>query len=112
VRFASVAFPDQIEEPGEIKLWDAVTGQATATLKGHSYRINSVAFSSDGTRIASAGEDGIVKLWDTATGEETATLKGHKGEVNSVAFSADGARIVSAGNDAVKLWHAPRVGIR
>ena len=38
-----------------VKVWDATTGQEALTLQGHTGRVNSVAFSPDGTRLASAG---------------------------------------------------------
>ena len=79
-----------------VRLWDAVTGQETLTLKGHTGGIMGVAFSPDGSRIASAGYDQTVKVWDAATGQETLTLKGHTGVVSGVAFSPDGSRIASA----------------
>jgi len=39
-----------------VKVWDAATGQETLTLKGHISQVNSVAFSPDGQRLASASQ--------------------------------------------------------
>jgi hypothetical protein len=66
-----------------------------------------VAFSPDGSRIASASEDRSVKIWDAAMGEEVLTLKGHADTIGGVAFSPDGSRIVSASSDGtVRVWDA------
>ncbi len=74
---------------GTVKVWDAGTGLASLTLKGHSGEVKSVAFSPDGRRLASASFDGPVKVWDAKTGQETLTLKGHTSSVNSVVFNPD-----------------------
>src|SRR5262245_34740143 len=58
---------------GELKVWDAVTGQETLTLRGHEDRVSSVAFSPDGQRIVSGSSDNSVKVW-AASGQEAVIL--------------------------------------
>jgi hypothetical protein len=77
------------------------------TLKGHTSCVQSLVFSPDGKRLATASWDSTAKLWDAETGRELLTLNGHTGEVLSVAFSPDGKRLATASNDnTVKLWDA------
>src|SRR5262249_12363155 len=54
--------------PGEVKVWDAVTGRAIRTLRGHTGRVTSVAFSHDGKRIVSGSDDQTLTVWDLDTG--------------------------------------------
>ena len=76
-----------------------------ATLRGHTAGIQTVAWSPDGQRLASAGDDFVVKVWNAATHEELATLSGHSDLVWSLAWSPDGSQIASTGWDkTVRVW--------
>ncbi len=48
------------------KVWNADSGAAVATLGGHTDQVFAVAFSPDGTLVASGSYNGEVKLWKLA----------------------------------------------
>ncbi len=75
------------------------------TLKGHTYRVNSVSFSPNGKYIISGSWDETLKLWQTESGEEIRTFKGYEYRVNAVDYSPDGEFVVSGTSDnTFKLW--------
>jgi serine/threonine protein kinase len=75
--------------------------------KGHNYPVTSVAWSLDGSRIASASRDHTVQVWDTLSGDHVFTYRGHTDIVWCVAWSPDGKYIASASHDhTVQVWDA------
>ena len=50
-----------------IKLWNTDTGAELSTLRGHTDRVWSVCFSSDGKQLTSGSKDKTVRNWDLAT---------------------------------------------
>jgi WD40 repeat protein len=97
------------DRPGEVYLWDVRHGTRLRTLQGHTGAVLGLAFSPDGTLLATASLDGTVRLWDVAEGKERKRLEGHAGEVRGVAFRPDGKLLASGGGrekgpGEVKVW--------
>jgi eukaryotic-like serine/threonine-protein kinase len=91
---------------GEVKVWDAATGQELLKLTGQSNCVWSVGFNPDGSRIVTASVAQTAKVWDATTGQELLSLP-HSSLVWSAAFSPDGQRLVTGGRDQkVTVWDA------
>ena len=99
-----------------IRLWNIHTGEKQFTLighaknphSGHTSDVYSVAFSPDGTLLASGGIDGL-RLWNPTTGQGLVTLTANKSSVSVVAFSSDGRTLASGESGAVFLWDVDTV---
>jgi len=90
---------------------DHLFGAGYQSLQGHDGPVWSVAYSPDGSRLASGGQDGAVIVWDLARGEAGAVLRGHTAQIRAVAYSPDGSRLASVGLDrTVRIWDA-RAGL-
>ena len=99
--------PAEIGIQIDIKLWNIETGEATATFRGHTKDITSLAFSPDGKTLASSGKDSKVLLWNVATGKNALLLTEHDGNVFYVGFSHDGKTFATGSwDETVKLWDA------
>lgn len=80
---------------------------AIAGYHGHTSTVFTVAWSPDGMRIASGGNDNTVQVWDAKSGQHLLTHPGHTAPVRGVAWSLDGTHIASASRDGtVQVWDA------
>ena len=50
-----------------IRLWEVATGENIVTFHGHTTDVQCIAYSPDGTLMATGGHDGIILLWDVRT---------------------------------------------
>ena len=87
-----------------VRIWDRHAVEPWRTLH-HSEWVASVAFSRDGSQVATGTRDGKIRLWDAATGAVTTLLDGHTASVNAIAYHPSESRMASASNDkTVRLW--------
>jgi WD40 repeat protein len=88
-----------------VRLLNAETGELIHIFEGHKHRVNDVAFSPDGSLLASASRDGTVQLWGNAYGFKLRVLEADQESINTVSFSPDGGMIAS-GSEAgsVVIW--------
>jgi WD40 repeat protein len=95
-----------VNEPCEVRVWDARTGTAIFDLN---YLFNpgaSQPFSLGGTRLATAGRDNTARLWDARTGKPQRELK-HSSPLLRVLLSPDGSRVATVCRDGmVRVWDA------
>lgn len=94
---------------GAIDVWNTASDVAAWTLPAaHDGRpVNDVDFSSDGTRLASAGADNALRQWDSRSGTAIGgPLQGHEEQVLTVSYSPDDTVLASGSADATaRLWN-------
>ena len=88
-----------------IWMYDAEMDKALDLLTGHTNWVLSVAFSPDGSLLASGSDDKTVRVWDVSTSTELWTRHEHNGRTTDVVFSPDGKTLASASEDyTIRLW--------
>jgi len=98
------------ERVRRIVLWDTETREPVGSLEWESplgaFDVP-IAFSPDGTSLASGTCDNLVRLWNVPTKSLRYVCSGHSGAINSVAYSPDGTLVASGSDDGtVRLWDA------
>jgi len=100
----------------------AASAELLHTLSGHAEGppvgglfpgLTTVAFSPDGTKLATGGADGMAKEWDTQTGKELLSVQAHPDGrgVTRLVFSPDGRLLATAADESptglgalAKIW--------
>ncbi len=87
-----------------MRIWDASSGELLQTIQAHPDWVFSVAWSVDGSKLASSSRDHTVRIWDVATQQLLQTLVGHDGYVYATDWSP-GDELVSSSEDVtIRRW--------
>ncbi len=82
---------------GIIRVLDATSLEQRISLEGHQAVPQGIAWSPDGARIASCGNDGTVRIWEAVLGDQLAVFNlPDKPNVYSVDWSPDGRQLAAA----------------
>ena len=104
----SATAPDQLVLPEvENALHRAIaSSRIRKTFTAHQGEIWAMAYSPDGTRLATSGADQNIQIWDTTSYQNSLTLNVQASEVRSMTFSPDGTRIGAASSDgSARIWN-------
>lgn len=73
----------------------------------HQFWLTGIAYSPDGTKLATSGGDRKAKIWDLAKTTTPIELAGHSDWVTSLTFSDDGKSLATSSRDGtVMIWNA------
>jgi tRNA A-37 threonylcarbamoyl transferase component Bud32 len=88
-----------------VKLWDPSTAKAGAVYQGHQKAVDRVAFSPDGTLLASVSHDGAVRLWDVVKNAPLFTFEGLPDKTYTSPVFLSNGKILACGNGDNKVHY-------
>ena len=109
-------FVASVDDNGTVLMWDAATGTKLWQAE-HKLGAGCVAFTPDGSRLATGGVDadnrGNVRIWDAQSGTLLVDFTTHERLVWSLAFSGDGQRLATGSLDhTARLWNAESLALQ
>jgi F-box and WD-40 domain protein CDC4 len=87
----------------DVRVWDALSGECTQRLVGHTQKVYSVVLDAPRRQCASGSMDGTVRLWNVDSGDCLRTLEGHTSLVGLLGLTPN--FLVSAAADStLRVW--------
>lgn len=86
-------------------MWTVSSGEFVRFVAGHERRVSDLAWSQDGSRIATASLDCTARLCSSSTGECVKVLEGHTDALHSVAWLKKGTEVLTASWDRAVCIH-------
>jgi len=97
VRLASASFD------ATVRLWDTEIGVCQHTLRNHTKKVYTIAFSPDGNLLASGSLGGQLNIWSVPNGKLVKTYSQGGADIFEVAWNASGTRLAATSTSAVTL---------
>jgi WD40 repeat protein/serine/threonine protein kinase len=90
---------DAAKPSGMVVIWNTQDGVAAGSWPAHQGDVLSVAFSPDGSTLATSGSDRLVHLWSIERKEVLRTMESYDGEIVDLAFRPLGKDLGGVGFD-------------
>jgi WD40 repeat protein len=105
VHYGNPGSPEAAGGDSSVRVFDAESGKQVAQLNGHAGYVGAIAFSPDGSLIATGGDDGTARVWEARTGRQLLDLRGHRAAVTGVAFGLGGRELFTSSKDrTIRSW--------
>lgn len=98
------------DDGGNIRIWDATTGETIRHILPVDRGIEALKFSADGQWLASANRSHDVSVWNVKTGSLQHAFTGHTNRVTSLDFHPNGDYLVSGGRDSQAIVWSVETG--
>ncbi|MDH3943826.1 MAG: hypothetical protein OEV06_07035 [Anaerolineae bacterium] len=90
-----------------IYIYDYLTSEQIIYFPSKVSRLRGIAWSPDGSMLASGGEDGAIQIWDTESNGLILEFNAHSGRVETLEWSPLGNFLASSGeDDFIRVWDA------